>query len=100
MRWYTSDQILVSTQQETSALTVIIQFRCLLQIAEPLDLEILVLRALFNDVNLTPKLYHAHFTPEISDAAVKISVEIENVNRMLDSKFSMCDCLCYKSTEA
>ena len=51
-----------------------------------LDLDILVLRAPF-DVNITPKLYHAHFTPEIPDAAEQISVEIENVNRVLGSKF-------------
>jgi len=48
-----------------------------------LDLDILVLRAPF-DVKITPKVYHAHFTPEIPDAAEQISVEIENVN--LESK--------------
>jgi len=58
-----------------------------LQKAEPLDLEILVLRVLFNDVNIMPKHYHAHFTPEISYAAVQISVETENVNLTLGSKF-------------
>jgi len=51
-----------------------------------LDLDILVLRAPFDDVDITPKLYRAHFTPEISDTE-QISVEIENVNRMLGSKF-------------
>jgi len=52
-----------------------------------LDLDILAFRTPFDDVNITPKLYRAHFTPEISDAAGQVSVEIENVNRTLGSNF-------------
>jgi len=36
--------------------------------------------------HITPKLYRTHFTPEISGTAEQISVEIENVNRMLGSR--------------
>nr|CAB3235372.1 zinc finger protein (TRAF/RING)-4 [Phallusia mammillata] len=56
------------------------------KVSEAMDLDVLLLKAPYEKINVTPKLFHATFASDRSECEQQL-LETDDVNRMLGSKY-------------